>query len=653
MVLTRTIDDGDYPHAADWMAAWFAAAGQTYIMRVASMCKPTAITENGYHPERIIEVEDGRISVGLPDSHFFYGDSISLDGNIGEEERYDLVYIEYNGSLELKVMKGVHGAKGHKDIPPGNTIVPICVVYFQEDSEIITEMKDCRMVMGPEHEHTIGFGLTLSEDLVNVVADEVGITNIGPHIMVKDGGVTWDKLNILLGEGVQGLDTETDGMIDTFAVDEHFGLQIIGEELAIDAADLVGEGMEEVDNKISVLAGDGLEFDNNKLVLAPGDGADLDEYGLKADLDTTTPIMLDEGDIEVDIHDLAGNGLHSPDGITIRTHAADFAGDGLDYIVSQIKLDLGNGFEFEGDYGHSKIKADVGDGLKLEYGYIRSDTDEDMGVFVDEDGLYIELQDIHVGNGLYIDNNEINFYAGDGLKISEGKVEVDHGRGIKENDGIGLDLKEHGGLRITADELEINAEDLAGLGIYAEDNVLKVDIGFGLKFEDLSIVADPRIGFGAEESGLQRDLFCEPHEMTHDWGIKHITENGFDPVDKIKLDMNDFFDVVVDTVIELGPSEANWMAGWIIDTEHPLLVFATIVEQTDGENPQMISWNFSDVPGDPGENERAVEVWHEGPYTGTEDEDVEVRVQIIELLFHEHGAPPHGWAYDPEPTPPP
>jgi len=543
----RLLPEGDWPHSADWNSIWFGLSGLGYVMPVGGKCAPskTAALE--------VTVSDGQISVGLPDVYTFSGESVTLSGNESSPDpRYDLIYLEYDESLGTVVLKKLEGAPDehpkHPDLPlpPGDKVVPIAVIYFEPYASEITLLKNSRTVIDPSHEHTAGAGLTLtSEAVMEVNADETTITTANGPVELMPGAIEYSHLDLTMGDGIEGVDTDSDSAIDTLQLDlkSYGGLAIESGELKVDPSDFDGDGLEvDANNDLQVTAGDGLFLSNERLKLDVGDGLVLDgttpDRVLKVDLLSNGGLQFSSGDLEVNPSDFDGDGLgvdanndlivKAGDGITLSsdTVKADVSTDhGLELVGTnpdkQIAVDLetggGLGFTETGgnievvpgdiagdglaDSGTGNLEVDAddldGDGLTIDgYNNLQVDCDAIDGDGLSVDGnnnLQVQVSDFDEG-GLGVDgSNNLVVKAGDGVDIVGDRVTIDDGAGLKfdsssnstPNKPLRIDMASGGGLRMAgtdSDELAVNPEDFAGGGLEEDgSNNLQVKDGNGLE----------------------------------------------------------------------------------------------------------------------------------------------------------------------------
>jgi len=508
----RLIPDEDWPHSADWNSIWFALSGLGYIMPVGGRCEPSKTSALE------VTVSDGQISVGLPDVHSFSGGNVELSSN-GESSypRYDLIYLEYDdvsGNVSLKIEEGTpeeHPKHPDLPLPPNRKVVPVAVVFFEALATEITSVKDSRTVMGPTHQHTDGEGLDLSpEGVMKVSTDEETVTTEGGVLGLAGGGVSWSDFDFSMGDGLEGVDTDSDTVVDTLQVSlkQTGGLVFDSGEVKVDPSVFRGEGLEmDGNNDLQVAVEDGLKLSNERLKLDIGDGLVLDgttpDRILKVDTVDGGGLQFDNGDLEVDPSDFYGGGLgvntlndltvDTGDGITLYSGAvkADISLDhGLELATvgtntdKQICVDLetDGGLSFTSSGGNIKVNpADFdGDGLqnsatdRLELNAGNLDgkgitTDGSNNLALDVSGfnghgissdsynnLYLEYTDFS-GAGIGVNtDNDMEVRAGDGVQILNDRVAISPGTGLKfDYDGystpdkpLRLDLYENGDLRM-------------------------------------------------------------------------------------------------------------------------------------------------------------------------------------------------------------
>jgi len=553
----RLLPEGDWPHSADWNSIWFGLSGLGYVMPVGGRCAPskTAALE--------VTVTDGQISVGLPEVHPFNGGGVTLSSNESSPDpRYDLIYLEYDGGSGDVVLKKLEGVPDvhpkQPEIPSleDHKVVPIAVIYLEAFASEITLLKNSRTVMDPTHEHTAGPGLTLTpHGVMEVNADETTITTEGGTVGLVGGGVGWDDLNITMGDGLEGVDTDSDTVIDTLQVDlkSSGGLDFEAGELKVDPSDFEGDGLEvDENNNLQVTAGDGLQLSNDRVKLDIGDGLVLDgttpDRILKVDLDDNGGLVFNGGAIEVDPSDFDGPGIGVDenndlkvkvgDGITLSSDmvTADISTDsGLELIGSspdkEIAVDLetdgglaftatggnirvnvsdfaGDGLADDGNNNLEVVASDIaGDGLMDDGNNdLRVDVSDFDGDGLSEDAngdLEVQVSDFD-GEGLGADgNNNLEVNAGDGITIVNDRTTVDAGAGLRFDDSenstphkpLMIDLLAGGGLEFAGtdgDELAVNPSDIAGNGLKENTNGnLELDDGNGLELYNSKLRVKP------------------------------------------------------------------------------------------------------------------------------------------------------------------
>lgn len=540
----RLLPEGDWPHSADWNSIWFALSGMGYVMPVGGECAPSKTSALE------VTVTDGQISVGLPDVYSFGGDSVTLSSNESSPDpRYDLIYLEYDdtsGNVVLRKEEGTpdeHPKHPDLPLPPSRKVVPVAVIYFEPYASEITVLKNSRTVLDPAHEHTSGAGLNLTDDAVmEVNADETTITTANGPVELMEGAIEFSHLDLTMGDGIEGIDTDSDSVIDTLQLDlkNYGGLAFEAGELKVDPSDFDGDGLEvDGNNDLQVTAGDGLFLSNERLKLDIGDGLVLDgttpDRVLKVDLLTNGGLQFNSGDLEVNPADFDGDGLgidanndlvvKAGDGITLSsdTVKADVSTDhGLELVGTNpdkkiaVDLETGGGLGFTDAGGNIEVvPADIaGDGLadsgtgNLE---VNSDDLDGDGLTVDDfNNLMVNVSDFD-GDGLTVDgnnnlqvqvsdfdegglgvdgNNNLVVKAGNGISIVADRVTVDPGAGLKFDGSsnstpdkpLMVDLKTNGGLRMSSEELAVDPADFAGSGLEGDGSYnLQVKDGNGLE----------------------------------------------------------------------------------------------------------------------------------------------------------------------------
>ena len=491
----RLITEGDWPHSADWNSLWFALSGTGYVMPVGDEC---SVSKTG---ELEISVSSGKISVGLPEIYNFNGGNVDLSSNEGSPDpRYDLIFLEYDGAQDEVVLQKLEGAADQKPkhpdlpLPPSRKVVPVAVVYFEAYASEITLLKNCRTVMDPTHEHTAGAGLDLNSDAVmEVEADEETVTTGNGVVELLEGGIDWSYFDLSMGAGLEGIDTDEDGVIDTLQADlKSFGGVVIDEgQLAVDPSHFDGDGLDVSGNgNLQVTTGDGLLISNEKVKL------DVD---LGLSLDGTTPDRV----LNVDLVD--GGGLRFDDA-EIEVNPNDFKGAGIETNgEDRLIVDTGDGIEFTTGFTTSPIRIALSDvsGLTLEGDTPNRTLEVDPlssgGIGFSSSGKLLVVPEHFDGDGLYgDDDNNMNVDPGNGIRISAGSVQVDPGDGMKltvgdsPNNKLVPDLGN--GLFIDSGKIAVDVGNFDGAGLGTDGNDLRVKVGDALRITSDRVTVDPGKG---------------------------------------------------------------------------------------------------------------------------------------------------------------
>ena len=511
----RMIEEGEQPHTADLYGMWFGAIGSGYIMPVSNRCEPTLSDDQ-------VTIDEGKVSFGVSENMEFSGITLTPDAG-SEFPRYDLIYLEESdGEVAAVVSKGSGLKLPSIGTPPDKRIVPIAVLYWNEDEEI-EQLKDVRVVVDPEHAHGPGDGLELdNEDVrMDVSADEETITTESYQVEVKEANIPASLLH-------EGLILEDGNVMN---VDTGLGLEIDDEDLVvIDLPEITGDGLTASDGQIDAAASDGMDIVSDRVTVDEGEGVILRG---------TTP------DRQIDIyHQEFGGVFFEDDRLIIQ--ANDFEGAGLYAIDEKLNVREGLGISVG-----SKVDLDVSGGLSAGT-QLDVDLQSGGGIMLDEDEkLYAELQDEAIGLGLQVMDGYIEVDEGDGISTSSQATELD----LSSNSGLTFDgdgaltVETGSGTTLGSDygRLMVDAEELAGAGLRADDGDLAVDVDEGLQITSDRVEVE-------EGSGV-----------TTDYGeLKVVPEEMVDGETLVVDDFNifleeqpNFFELLADETFSLEPGDEH------------------------------------------------------------------------------------------------
>ena len=286
----RMIEEGEWPHTADLYAMWFGAIGSGYIMPEGSRCEPSLSGTNE------VTIGDGSVVLGTSGKMNFSGTTLTPEAG-SEFPRYDFIYLtESSGSLTVQVDKGSNLKLPSIGMPPAAKLVPIAVIYWDENQEI-TQLRDVRSVVDPQHAHCPGDGLLLDEynARMNVDADETTVTTQNYHVEVG-------TVNIPSSIVHEGLWLENESVLN---VDRGPGLgikevtddegNVVDELLFLDPAEIAAAGLTAGSGNLHAGLGDGISLVSGRVTVDAGDGVILRG---------TTP------DRQIDLHHQEYGGLY-------------------------------------------------------------------------------------------------------------------------------------------------------------------------------------------------------------------------------------------------------------------------------------------------------------------------------------------------------
>lgn len=216
--LGRLIAEGDFPHSMEFYSNWFALIGTGYVVEgTGNECKPSVTGKEN----RTVQVEAGEIGIEFGNRYVRdTADCITLEPNYSDYDRYDVIYLQIDGTDGWKIFDNLAVVQGvpseepkHPDIPLPSTkkIVPICVVYWQSHSDEITRLKDCRTVMHDWMKDTAGTLHRWEPTGRNSSLDDRGIA-FRPEVSPDKGEPI---LSVLNAEGSPRLIIEEKGVLGT------------------------------------------------------------------------------------------------------------------------------------------------------------------------------------------------------------------------------------------------------------------------------------------------------------------------------------------------------------------------------------------------------------------------------------------------------
>ncbi len=375
--LGRLIAEGDFPHSMEYYSNWFALVGTGYVVEgEGNECEPTiAGTEN-----RTVQVDTGEICLGYGNRRARDAvDSVVLDPNDSDYDRYDVIYLQDDGSGGWEIFSDLGTIQGtpsdepkHPDIPMPSEqkIVPICVVYWEGHSDEITSIKDCRTVMHDWMEDAAGTLHRWERTGLNSSLPDTGIA-LRSKVNPSAGEPI---LSVLNAEGSPRLLVGEDGFLGTSNPEIRTGIQEDG-------------------------TGGNVVCDEGNL----GNGLAFGSGHFKADLGNGL-LFNSGGGISVDLEGLAGDGLRKSFN-SLKVYPQDFAGSGLGVYGSDLFIKLA---DLSGlDILNDKLLINVGNGL-----IINSENELELA-----DRSFLDLIDTP---SEYTDN------AGKLLKVMENETGLDY-----------------------------------------------------------------------------------------------------------------------------------------------------------------------------------------------------------------------------------
>lgn len=551
----RIIDDHDYVHAADWYSMLFAATGAGYLLDGGSPSK-TASYE--------VTVGSGTVCLGLPDVKNYTGETLTLSSHGVSGKRYDLIYLYWNSTssaIEAGVIEGTAGTAKHGTVPEGS--IPIAVAYFESGATEITELKDCRTVIDPEHNHSAGTALELDADSrMNVKADEETVTVTNDVVEVKEIGT--GELSLVWGDGVwleEGVGEDNDDIVH-IDVGHGLGFDTVDEteKIVVTPTDLPGAGIEETDGDLNVEASRGLHIVSNRVTVNDGDGVILRG---------STP------DRSVEVYHLPGGGLNLESGEVVVV-PDDIDGPGLNTESGSLHVEAGNGLTIDStgttidegrgiDVGSDQIDIEIQDGGGLEF-------DADDRLKADLAGK--------AGDGLTVqDNSILHVNGGDGIAVGA-ETAIDSYLGTRLNNPGGeadgdylleAHLSPDGGIEFDSyDRMKVKAADLTGTGITEESGYLKITPGDGMGITSGALSVNAGQGLKVPDAAggaLTVDL-----DAISGYGTLVDSEN-----ENIKMDPSIFFELHDEYEVTMEPDDVSGAFTIQDEPYYPILVTHTIL----------------------------------------------------------------------------
>jgi len=592
-IIGRMIEEGEWAHTADLYSMWFGVIGSGYIMPVGSRCAATLSGTNE------VTISDGKVSFGNAGEMEYSG--TTLTPNVGSEfSRYDLVYLVNNsGSVAAEVSKGSDLKLPSMTMPPDKEIVPIAVLFWDENQEI-AELKDVRVVVDAEHSHSPGDGLLLDRynAEMNVDADESTITTQNYNVEVDEVKIPSDLLHeglFLENDRVMNVKTGVGLGIEEVTNDEG---SVIEELLVMDPSTAAGDGLAAPSGNLDAEAGNGVELVSDRVTVNDGDGVILRG---------TTP------DRQIDLYRQDYGGLYFENGSVI-IQADDFDGAGLSGSNEKLNVRAGYGITVGTD-----VNLDVGSGLTIGT-QLNVDRETGGGIELDADNkLYAEAK------------SEI---GGPGLTVSNGVVSVDPGNGIQLTaDATEVDLESDGGLQITNGQIEavtgngtklgtdygrlqIDPADIAGIGLKADSESLAIDVDAGLQITSDAVAVDMGSGV-TTDSG---ELTVVPTELVDQDTL--VVNSG-------SICLNEkpnFFELLADETFTLSPGGAHVIT---VADVFPL-VSINAVGQTSTNHGEY-EWYWQEHSEENGGKQEIVIEYPSGNYS----EDINLRARIYHIKWVE------------------
>ncbi len=565
-LLGRTIDEGETVHGADWNSLWWSAVGAGTVVPTGDMCKPEiAAIEGGY--QRGVRVRSGRV-LYKGNVYSVQEQELGLMNNLGNEKRYDIVYLKYLDSEnevvpDVKIGEPTSEEAFHPALREENAdiVAAIAVVFLEKDATEITQLKDVRSIPNADHLHRDGLGLYLDDNYqMNVYPDEETVLIENDQLTL--GTLGGQELDLEAGEGIEYeeiYDDETEEYTFIYRADIGNGLGIGGNnEVLVTPSEVTGDGLEvrtvDTQDKIHLVDGDGLKIDSGQLAARVGQGTQISSGKLAADV-------------------IAGRGAAvSSSGLSVVP--SDLAGSGLGTNSGNIEVNAGNGLQLNGDL----LEVNRGEGITDLNGQIILDLQSGGGLGLDGNKALIADADVvaDAGSGLYNDSNTSEFHvgSGDGLTTSSTAVNVDAGDGVRINNGLfEAYVDPYGGVGLGSD-LYVKPSDIAGPGLSASNGDLHVNAGAGMTISNGAVVPDPLSG-----GGLTRNAQLEAvaSDLAGGWRSFTKAEN-----EEIEIAPEDLFNKIGETTVTVdttGQVRGIWFYDY--NTRYPIVMGIAFMNQVD------------------------------------------------------------------------
>jgi len=567
-LIGRSIDEGETVHGADWNSLWWSAVGAGSVVPTGNMCKPEIATiEGGY--QRGVRVNSGRV-LYRGSVYSVQEQELGLMNNLGNEERYDLVYVKYLESentvtVDVKIGEPDSEEAFHPALMEENEeiVAAIAVAHLDTDATEIKQLKDVRSVPNLEHLHRDGLGLYYDENYkANVYVDGETIKIVNDELTL--GTLGGDELDLVEGEGTyyyEYYDDTAEEWNYIFRVEEGNGLQIgSNDEVLVTPSEVTGDGLEvrtvDTQDKIHVVDGDGLQIASGQLAARVGQGTQISSGKLAADVIAGRGAAAGSSGIEVITSDLAGSGLGTNSG--------------------NIEVNAGDGLQINGDL----LEVGTGEGITEMSGQIGLDLQDGGGLGIDgNNALYADADVVaDAGTGLYADADTSEFHigAGDGLTISSAGLDVVTGKGMRINNGL---LEPHvdpyGGVDL-GEKLSLLPSDFAGAGLTAANGELNINPGAGMKINSNGLLApNLQSGGGLTNNGKVEAVLGDfVGNWAKDWTK---VQNG-----QIELAPEEMFNLIGEKTVTIdttGQREGIWFTDYT--QRQPIVIGIGFLDQTD------------------------------------------------------------------------
>ncbi len=590
--IATILREGEWPHTADLYAMWFGAIGSGYIMPVEMECKPTLPSQTE------VKIESGKVSFGASGNAVYDGDVFAPE--IGSEfPRLDFLYLKAvisDGQLYAtpEVIKGSEFKIPSVSMPPTEKIVPIAIIYWDEN-QVIKELRDVRVVVDPEHSHTAGKGLTLDESNaeMKVNADEDTITVQDGVVEINNIQISPDKLHegLELRNGRE-MDVDTGVGIGIDQVTDSDG-NVTRELLVLEPTELAGGGLTVKDGSLGVEIGNGLDLVSDRVTVDTGEGVILRG---------TTP------DRQIDLYHQEYGGLYFENERAI-IQAKDLAGSGINGVNEELNVEAGD----EISVG-TAVDIDAGRGISAGTA-LNVDRATNGGIKVDaNDQLYAEAEgmggdglsmsagvlNVNAGNGIYTVSDKVHMDTGDGLKVNNGLVEADGGTGI----GVGS----------TYGRLVAAPDEIAGVGLQGISGDLAMDVDGGLEIVSDQVDANTTNCVTTDNGELK----VVPSALVDGDTLTVSNENIY---------LNDkpkFFELLADETFTLSPGEEHVIT---VADVMPLVSINAVGQPST--NHGEYEWYWQEHSDETGGKQEIVIEYPSGNYS----DDINLRARIYHIKW--------------------